>query len=860
MQKISRARLVEEIQHRQLAQDEAVAERMLAYLNKRRLLLPRRRGVSRELGAVYSEDDLAVVRMVARLRKKRVPWAAVDEQVRALRQDDLPVGLPALVLDSLVLHWLNTPPESKPGARYRAQALWGDSKGTLDWPADEWKRASRYLSPDARWLAKRSYAISGVLEPDAVNAKEYFRGVDAQFHREYVGLLGQLLAPAPAGKVPAESSLVSLPDIDDGFMKGTQATFAEFIRRRLGEIAWEMASAEERRELENHWPSALGRRFYRCQECGRFRLRHTAHARRYCDKKCANRQLNRRRRTPARNLSSRGQQRRHRLEANELRAFTVGRMADLGVDEGDLQLFIDVFAPDRSRYGRKPFTRDGHLVGRGWPLVCRPSGLPKGKPVHVRLPKNDVLRHLLHQSIIVAADPAWEDNGRRWTNKIVLDLDASSVDDEDHPLDRLARLSVVLGRPDLVFLSSESLGVHAYWFIEQAPVDHARAGVLARLREYGYQERNGHIEVFPAKNRKVLRLPLGLGGCLLDWDGDWAPMADENWRQLGIVLELLRDIGEGSLPTLEERFGQLKDAPLRDTPPDVEPRENPATQSVVAPPHDGLDAASWYFDHGIPGPGLRNEICCRRMFTFFLRTSGSLEEAINRGGDWLLVKGKQSRMVAADSPYRVRNYMEQGIRRRWTWRKILGNQMGSQATRQRLFPDEAVVGRVASLAAGIRARPDTQGRILVWMATLLCNLAIRECVRPPGGSGGRSATLSSNYLLSLPGATNNNRRPTYYPRLLGLLVEDGLVSRGSGYRTGSEPPPRSCIDEPPPQPEGKSLIGTFTTTPTRPDFSACIRSVVGDARWKAMNVHQAVAVLGLGTVREPSQNVEGTYG
>jgi hypothetical protein len=114
--------------------------------------------------------------------------------------------------------------------------------------------------------------------------------------------------------------------------------------------------------------------------------------------------------------------------------------------------------------------------------------------------------------------------GRHQTRSFVIDLDFGS-----DLLDRFDTVSSLLGIPSLLFRSSHSGGLHAWYFLESA-VDLFRlkdkqgtGGAVAKLlRGGGIAERSGAVEIYPAGKLRNgprgnrLRLPFGAESCLLD--------------------------------------------------------------------------------------------------------------------------------------------------------------------------------------------------------------------------------------------------------------------------------------------------------------------------------------------------------
>jgi len=151
------------------------------------------------------------------------------------------------------------------------------------------------------------------------------------------------------------------------------------------------------------------------------------------------------------------------------------------------------------------------------------SSAPQGQALtHLQL-----IRHLQGNRWI-ATGCRWNPNvgpsGKHQTRSFAIDIDAGP-----DMLGRYAAVVRALGSPSLLFRSSGSGGLHAWYFLD-APVDRFRlknkagtGGAIVRLLgSEGLTEAKGQIEFYPngklkgGKRGNRLRVPFGAQSCLLD--------------------------------------------------------------------------------------------------------------------------------------------------------------------------------------------------------------------------------------------------------------------------------------------------------------------------------------------------------
>ena len=846
------AEVLARIQHEGLASSTAEAKKRLAYYQKRGLLVAGKRGVGRGIWSEYPAWCLRAINTIAELRSDGIPWPIVDVQVQQIASEHLSALVSPLIQDSILLRFCNTPPHSAAGERFRAAALRGDERGCLlSWPGRELKFVSgRIRSGKDKKFVKASYALAGVLEPEAGDGPSYFSNAGARFHRELTAWMSRVVRDE-AGTDDGRGMI----DLSSGPYDtvGTHKTFAEFVRHRLGRIAWEAATVPERTRLDALWPALLRRRISQCEHCGRFDLRLDRRRRRFCSTGCRIKHHN-----DDRSAYPQPQVR-YGMEgyvppvaALGTRRSRAHRMAQLGVSAEELDLFKDVFAPDRTTHAKKSLDPSDGTEGQ-WHRATRREA-KTGERVPLKLKTPDLLRHLLGQDLILGALPSWsEDDGALLTNKIALDIDAGGSPEAEPPFERLVRIEKAIGTPDLVFISSASGGLHAYWFFEQAPVDKARAVVLDRLHAVGEEERAGHIEVYPsATGKQILRLPMGWGGYLVDWEGDWGPTARERWRQLHFVLDVLDELND-DLPLIDDRFARSvsmaagPDSAEEAVPAAIDVRPSPRSPSTPRAAQDGgnvPESAEFFFTHGIPHEGLRNEICCKYMFFFFARTSSDLEEARSRGIEWIGRQGNTSRLVRSN-PARAANYMAYGIERTWAWwQKEQANSTQRSLRGRPRYPSPQTIRAVLRLAMGLMVRRDAKGRALLGMLTLVFTLAKRGHVRNEGMPGAAPATMSTKYFRALPGMTTNPSRPSYYLRILEMLEGADLIERGHDYvQPESRPGLRRSTLDPGEPPRGKELLGTFDVVVEPPDIVALASDEFGGGGLRALGIDKDLQAL-----------------
>ena len=281
---VPRSEILRRIREKGLASSESEAKRALAYMLKRGLLRPNKKGVDRGTRSVYPMNSLEVIDEIGRSRRNHLPWRIVDERVRQIQTGALPAWLVAVVQDSLIVQWLNSPPDSADGQRFRETALWGGRGGTLPWPDKEWNYICSHVCVDEdREFLRGSRVLGAALEPEANNRESYFESTDAAFHEEMTGCLRRVLRGEVEPDQPGPLIVLPTTASQHG---GTHATFRDYMRHRLGEVVREAAAVEERPNLGELWPQLLRRRFAVCDHCGRFDLRLDRRSRRFCGDRC----------------------------------------------------------------------------------------------------------------------------------------------------------------------------------------------------------------------------------------------------------------------------------------------------------------------------------------------------------------------------------------------------------------------------------------------------------------------------------------------------------------------------------------------------------------------------------------------
>ena len=167
------------------------------------------------------------------------------------------------------------------------------------------------------------------------------------------------------------------------------------------------------------------------------------------------------------------------------------------------------------------------FIGHRWQFIkSQPSGDWSSR-------KNEYLtdwllvRHLAGD-IVVGTGCRWNDERRIFcTPYVIIDVDHNG--DEADLNARYSRVIAALGAPTYVVKSSDSGGLHVYYFLTRSEPLHAlrawngRDGDVMRLLEAeGLREENGSIEVYPRGHYKDrgqqnrVRAPFGVGSCLLD--------------------------------------------------------------------------------------------------------------------------------------------------------------------------------------------------------------------------------------------------------------------------------------------------------------------------------------------------------
>ena len=439
-------------------------------------------------------------------------------------------------------------------------------------------------------------------------------------------------------------------------------------------------------------------------------------------------------------------------------------MAELGIDDDDLQLFCNWFAPVGHPFLLKRVVPSLGMEDGGFFPTQLPADLNKGL----------VAGHLAHHRYTVSTLRAWEDAGTLVTNVLIIDLDQHGA---GAPLsDRLAACLRALGEPDLMFRSSATGGLHLYYLLKECEVEHLVARAERLLAAEGVALVSGQVEIFPSGSASYLRMPCGWGSSLLNPD-DLSPITDDRNRQLRVLLDHLDDVAS-DLVSPASRW------PL---PPHVLAAPVPAsiiTSSASSTTKDmsTREGFEHYLRAGLPGYGTRNEVLTRYMFTGFCATSESLVEAKRRAVAWMLAQAGRSQMVDQRHD-QATAHVEQGVEDTWGFLQRKFPKGFRWHARQ--YPAEAVLVQVVRECRILSKRADAVKNAIKFCFVLLYRLSV---------TGQRSSTrLAANYLKKLPGASSNPNRPTHYLKLVSMLEEFGLVERGKSFRPTSKATARRHI-------------------------------------------------------------------
>jgi len=288
------------------------------------------------------------------------------------------------------------------------------------------------------------------------------------------------------------------------------------------------------------------------------------------------------------------------------------RLAAIGLSAGDLPFFRHHFVGHPFEY----ITRSGD---GDWQLI-------RNRP----LSNACLVRHLEQRDYWVGTGCRWDSDRKRFvTDYLILDLDAG-----DDLLARYDTVRSVLALPSLLFRSSRSGGLHAYWFLSAAVelhelrTMHGQGGAVMRLlAASGLHEADGRMEVYPrghyrqygVQNR--VRLPFGSGSRLLD-PHTLQPLTG---GRPGEDLRLVRSMFEvGQLCRLDVRELRQRAAGC----PAVRTRSAPSTQQLARAPSAGVcpvsDSDGCWHD-GLTGPGQLNTATA--SLAFQMRRDGVPEEA-----------------------------------------------------------------------------------------------------------------------------------------------------------------------------------------------------------------------------------------
>jgi len=432
-------------------------------------------------------------------------------------------------------------------------------------------------------------------------------------------------------------------------------------------------------------------------------------------------------------------------------------MAELGIDDDDLQLFCNWFAPVGHPYLLKRVVPSMGMEDGGFFPTQLPADLNKGL----------VAGHLAHHKYTVSTLRAWEEAGKLVTNVLIIDLDQHGA---GPPLsDRLTGCLRALGEPDLMFVSSASGGLHLYYLLQECEVEHLYARAERLLAAQGVARVSGQVEIFPSGPASYLRMPCGWGSSLLNPD-DMSPITDDKSRQLRLVLDRLEDIAS-DLESPASRW------PI---PPHVLAAPVPrvglaSSSSATTKDMTTREGFEHFLRAGLPGYGTRNEVLTRYMFTGFCATSTSLMEAKRRAVTWMLAQKGRSREVD-QRPSQATALVEQGVEDTWGFLQRKFPQGFHWYTRQ--YPADDVLVQVVRECRTLSMRADAVKNAIRYCFVLLYRLSTT--------SQRSSPRLAANYLKGLPGASSNPNRPTHYLKLVSMLERLGLVERGKSFRPPSK--------------------------------------------------------------------------
>jgi hypothetical protein len=230
------------------------------------------------------------------------------------------------------------------------------------------------------------------------------------------------------------------------------------------------------------------------------------------------------------------------------------KLVRLGLSATDLGFLIERFVGHPWDFGVRRVGDDdaGWRMLRRFPLTAR-----------------DLVRHLGGERW-VATGARRDPNSRRH----IADYFAADIDNNGDARDVLGRFDRVvqaLGPPTLVFRSSDSGGLHVYWFLTEPADLHRlrppRKGGLVRalLAAHGESEAAGRVELFPRGSYRLygpqtrLRLPFGAQSRLLD-PTDLLPLTPRPAHDLVYVRELF-EAKEPELVSVEDLGSRLVSAP-----------------------------------------------------------------------------------------------------------------------------------------------------------------------------------------------------------------------------------------------------------------------------------------------------------
>lgn len=286
-------------------------------------------------------------------------------------------------------------------------------------------------------------------------------------------------------------------------------------------------------------------------------------------------------------------------------------LEQLGIPLDRYNLFLRTFVPHRWDWTTGSLKSDWYAIQKR-PLV-----------------HSDIIGHLAGRRFVGAR--AARVLGRPVTRFLVLDVDAHEADPNWR---RLEILREMFG-PPLLFRSSGSNGLHAYYFLEESvPIDrlfdgHQRPsnGLLWRaLCERGIEPRRGWLELYPTgcscekgsksfKCGNAVRLPFGNGSALLSPEDPRTPITENPLEAFHIVmaaielgnvptisLEHLAKLAQPTAATAAESDVETPDNSTHSFGTDTSRRKRSRGVLRAATVALGESALDGKFEHGLTGP------------------------------------------------------------------------------------------------------------------------------------------------------------------------------------------------------------------------------------------------------------------